>query len=120
MCIRDRFKIERGGSGEKIAYLRMFSGTVRARERLRFGANLQDKVTALAVFDRGPATPRASVEAGQIAKLWGLSQVQIGDACTGQGGAVEDRVYERSACLRRKRSSNPGERNGVLIGHERG
>jgi ribosomal protection tetracycline resistance protein len=74
------FKIERGGSGEKIAYIRMFSGTVRARERLRFGANLQDKVTALAVFDRGPATPRATVEAGQIGKLWGLGQVQIGDS----------------------------------------
>jgi ribosomal protection tetracycline resistance protein len=74
------FKIERGGSGEKIAYIRMFSGTVRARERLRFGANLQDKVIALAVFDRGPATPRACVEAGQIGKLWGLSQVQIGDS----------------------------------------
>ena len=74
------FKIERGGSGEKIAYIRMFSGTVRARQRLRFGANLQDKVTALAVFDRGPATPSESVEAGQIGKLWGLSQVQIGDS----------------------------------------
>jgi len=74
------FKIERGGSGEKIAYVRMFSGTVRVRERLRFGADLQDKVTALAVFDRGPATPRGSVEAGQIGKLWGLSQVQIGDS----------------------------------------
>jgi ribosomal protection tetracycline resistance protein len=74
------FKIERGGGGEKIAYVRMFSGTVRVRERLRFGAGLQDKVTALAVFDRGPATPRASVEAGQIGKLWGLGQVQIGDS----------------------------------------
>jgi ribosomal protection tetracycline resistance protein len=73
------FKIERGSSGEKIAYIRMFSGTVRTRERLQFGANLQDKVTALAVFDRGPATPRPSVAAGQIGKLWGLSQVQIGD-----------------------------------------
>jgi ribosomal protection tetracycline resistance protein len=74
------FKIERGSGGEKIAYIRMFSGTVRARERLRFGANLQDKVTALAVFDRGAATARVSVEAGQIGKLWGLSQVQIGDS----------------------------------------
>jgi ribosomal protection tetracycline resistance protein len=74
------FKIERGSSGEKIAYIRMFSGTVRARERLHFGASLQDKVTALAVFDRGPATPRPFVEAGQIGKLWGLSEVQIGDS----------------------------------------
>ena len=31
------FKVERGPAGEKIAYVRMFSGTVRARDRLRFG-----------------------------------------------------------------------------------
>jgi ribosomal protection tetracycline resistance protein len=29
------FKIERGAAGEKIAYVRMFSGTVRTRDRLR-------------------------------------------------------------------------------------
>ncbi len=31
------FKVERGPAGEKIAYVRMFSGTLRARDRLRFG-----------------------------------------------------------------------------------
>src|SRR6185369_17507701 len=30
------FKIERGGRAEKIAYVRMFSGTVHVRDRLRF------------------------------------------------------------------------------------
>ncbi len=73
------FKIERGASGEKVAYVRMFSGTVHTRERLRFGAGLDGKVTAVAVFDRGPATPRPSVEAGQIGQLRGLSRIQIGD-----------------------------------------
>jgi ribosomal protection tetracycline resistance protein len=73
------FKIERGGTGEKIAYVRMFSGTVRVRDRLLFGADSQATVTALAVFDRGLAERRAFVSAGQIAKLWGLGQVQIGD-----------------------------------------
>ena len=29
------FKIERGPAGEKIAYVRMFSGTVRIRDRVR-------------------------------------------------------------------------------------
>jgi ribosomal protection tetracycline resistance protein len=29
------FKVERGPAGEKIAYVRMFSGTVRTRDRLR-------------------------------------------------------------------------------------
>jgi ribosomal protection tetracycline resistance protein len=73
------FKIERGTSGEKIAYVRMFSGTIRTRERLRFGRDLDAKVTALAVFERGPAVQRPSVSAGAVAKLWGLQEIQIGD-----------------------------------------
>jgi len=73
------FKIERGGSAEKIAYVRMFSGTVRIRDRLRFGAGLEGRVTAVAVFERGPAVRRPSVRAGQIARLWGLAGARIGD-----------------------------------------
>jgi ribosomal protection tetracycline resistance protein len=73
------FKIERGSSAEKIAYVRMFSGTVRVRDRLPFGSGLDDKVTAVAVFERGPAVPRQAVSAGQIGKLWGLAEARIGD-----------------------------------------
>jgi ribosomal protection tetracycline resistance protein len=73
------FKIERGGNAEKIAYVRMFSGTVRVRDRLRFGAGLEGRVTAVAVFERGPAVRRPSVKAGQIGKLWGLAGARIGD-----------------------------------------
>src|SRR5262249_20326035 len=39
------FKIERGPAGEKIAYVRMFSGTVHARDRLRYGGDEEEKVT---------------------------------------------------------------------------
>jgi ribosomal protection tetracycline resistance protein len=73
------FKVERGTGGEKIAYVRMFSGTVRARDRLRFGAGLEDKVTSIAVFDRGSAVQRPTVSAGEIGTLRGLDAVQIGD-----------------------------------------
>jgi len=73
------FKIERGAGGEKIAYVRMFSGTVHTRDRLRFGGDLEDKVTAVTVFERGPAAQRPSVSAGEVAKLWGLSEIQVGD-----------------------------------------
>jgi ribosomal protection tetracycline resistance protein len=79
------FKIERGASGEKVAYARMFSGTVRVRDRFRFradgkgGAGREGRVTALQVIDRGLAPGQQSVTAGQIAKLWGLTGVQIGD-----------------------------------------
>jgi ribosomal protection tetracycline resistance protein len=74
------FKVERGPAGEKIAYVRMFSGTVRTRDRLQFGRDNEGKVTAISVFDRGSAVQRASVSAGEIGKLWGLGEVQIGDA----------------------------------------
>jgi ribosomal protection tetracycline resistance protein len=74
------FKVERGPGGEKIAYVRLFSGTVRTRDRLRFRRDDEGKVTAISVFDRGPAVERASVAAGQIGKLWGLADIQIGDA----------------------------------------
>jgi ribosomal protection tetracycline resistance protein len=73
------FKVERGPAGEKIAYVRMFSGTLRTRDRLRYGRPGPGKVTAISVFDRGSAVPGASVAAGQIAKLWGLGDIQIGD-----------------------------------------
>jgi ribosomal protection tetracycline resistance protein len=69
------FKVERGPAGEKIAYVRMFSGTVRVRERL----GGLGKVTAIGVFERGQAVPRGSVAAGRIGKLWGLADVRIGD-----------------------------------------
>jgi ribosomal protection tetracycline resistance protein len=86
------FKIERGAAGEKIAYLRMFSGTVRMRERLTLGNGTQAKVTAIRVFDGGPDTPRDEVSAGQIGRLWGLSDIKVGDA-VGDFRAGPDRGY---------------------------
>ena len=71
------FKVERGPAGEKIAYVRMFSGALHVRDRLPPGA--EQKITAISVFERGPAVRREEVRAGQIGKLWGLRDVQTGD-----------------------------------------
>ncbi|HEY1320823.1 MAG TPA: translation factor GTPase family protein, partial [Streptosporangiaceae bacterium] len=84
------FKVERGAAGEKIAYLRVFSGTVRVRDRLLFGQDRAGKVTAISVFGRGSAEPRQSVTAGQIGKLWGLGDIQIGDTVSLAGPAGGD------------------------------
>ncbi len=78
------FKVERGVAGEKIAYVRMFSGTVRLRDRLashRDGSEQAAKslVTAINVFEQGSDPRRPVVAAGQIGKLWGLADVRIGD-----------------------------------------
>ncbi|HEX2497245.1 MAG TPA: GTP-binding protein, partial [Actinomycetes bacterium] len=73
------FKVERGPAGEKIAYARMFSGTIRNRARLQLRGEDAQKITAIRVFDRGSTVRRESVGAGEIAKLWGLGEVRIGD-----------------------------------------
>lgn len=73
------FKVERGPAGEKIAYVRVFSGTVRVRERLPLGGENEEKVTGAGVFDHGTVVPRGSVAAGRIGKLWGLAGVRVGD-----------------------------------------
>ena len=69
------FKIERSPAGEKIAYVRLFAGRIRTREKLG-----DDKVTAIAVFEDGGAVQRPEVAAGAVAKLWGLGDVSVGDA----------------------------------------
>jgi ribosomal protection tetracycline resistance protein len=74
------FKVERGAAGEKIAYVRMFAGTVRLRDRVRFGAGKSGKVTAVGVFADGTAVRRDAVVAGEIGKVWGLRDIRIGDA----------------------------------------
>jgi ribosomal protection tetracycline resistance protein len=79
------FKIERGDAGEKIAYARLFSGTVRVRDRVPFGAGRERKVTAISVFANGVAESRDSVSAGQIATLSGLAEIQIGDVIGAAG-----------------------------------
>ena len=73
------FKVERGPAGEKVAYVRMFSGTVHVREHLQFGDGQEGKITGISVFDRGSAVEQASVAAGRIGTLRGLGDVQIGD-----------------------------------------
>jgi ribosomal protection tetracycline resistance protein len=77
------FKIERGPAGEKIAYVRMFAGAVRTRDRLPYGADLDGKVTAVraitAAEDDSHGRRPQQVEAGQIGRLWGLHDVRIGD-----------------------------------------
>jgi ribosomal protection tetracycline resistance protein len=68
------FKIERGRHGEKVAYVRMFAGTLGTRARIG-----DDKVTALEVFDHGGAVARQAARAGEIAKAWGLHALRVGD-----------------------------------------
>jgi ribosomal protection tetracycline resistance protein len=77
------FKIDRGRAGEKIAYVRMFAGTMQTRQRLPIqsvnGGRAEGKATTITVADRGRWVRRPEVAAGEIGRLWGLGEVRIGD-----------------------------------------
>ncbi len=87
------FKIERAAAGEKIAYVRMFSGTLRTRDQLEFGLEIKERVTAIRVFEHGAAVLRPFAVAGEIAMLWGLHDIQIGDRIGPTGGADTDHQF---------------------------
>jgi len=73
------FKVERGAAGQKVAYIRMFSGTIQVRDRLEVAREVDAKVTAINTFKDGGWARDGSVSAGEIAKLWGLNEIRVGD-----------------------------------------
>lgn len=90
------FKVERGPGGEKTAYVRMFSGTLRVRDRLPFGrgdGRAEGKVTGISVFGQGSAVRGAEVRAGRIAKLRGLDGIRVGDPVGEPDRAAPDRSF---------------------------
>jgi ribosomal protection tetracycline resistance protein len=74
------FKIDRGPNGQKQAYARLFSGTLRIRDRVVVGPGHEGRVTGIRVFADGRDRPDDVFRAGQIARLSGLATVRIGDA----------------------------------------
>ncbi len=92
------FAVERGNGGEKIAYLRLFAGEVRERQRVTFrrrepsGATSEfgGRITGLDIVaapdqasTRAPAGgsgagPRR-LAAGSIGRIRGLSRIRVGD-----------------------------------------
>jgi ribosomal protection tetracycline resistance protein len=109
------FKVERGAAGEKIAFVRMFEGAAHVRERLAFGADKAAKVTAISVFDGGAAHSSPAVVAGQIGKLWGLGDIQIGDAIGQPRGAAEAHYFAPPTLETVVDPARAGER-GALLG----
>jgi ribosomal protection tetracycline resistance protein len=80
------FKVERGAAGEKVAYVRMFGGSVRTRQRIDLPGGRIGKVSGLQVFEGGQWVRSDELGAGRIGRLHGLTAVRVGD---GFGAAVD-------------------------------
>jgi ribosomal protection tetracycline resistance protein len=92
----------------------MFSGTVRTRDRLRFGQDAEGKVTAISVFDRGSAVERAAVSAGEIGKLWGLGEIRIGDRI-GQAGTATAQQFAPPTLESAVVPRNPDDKGALRV-----
>ncbi|WP_341519528.1 translation factor GTPase family protein [Bacillus paramobilis] len=77
------FKIEREPSGEKIAYIRVFSGRLHVRKYVYIQRSEalahKEKIKKLCVFHNGGAVQASIVPSGEFSKVWGLNDIKIGD-----------------------------------------
>jgi len=78
------FAIERGAGGEKVAYLRLFSGQVRERQRVvlhRPGARVTGRITTISEIgaEKKPSANKHRLTPGTIGKVRGLPAVRVGD-----------------------------------------
>ena len=74
------FKIERTPAGERVAYVRLFAGTLRPRQRVRVGGGDEAKPTQVKVFAPTGAPRRDVLTPGEMATVRGLGSVRVGDA----------------------------------------
>ncbi|MGM2839621.1 tetracycline resistance ribosomal protection protein [Bacillus cereus group sp. Bce002] len=77
------FKIEREPSGEKIAYVRVFSGNLHVRKYVHIQRDQslphKEKIKKMCMFHKGNAVQTSTVPSGDFCKVWGLSDIKIGD-----------------------------------------
>jgi ribosomal protection tetracycline resistance protein len=80
------FKVERSAAGDKIAYVRMFTGSVGVRQRLDLPEGRRGKVSGVQRFEAGKWVRAGTVGPGQVGRLSGLGGVRVGDGFGGGCG----------------------------------
>ena len=78
------FKIERGVRGEKIAYVRVYSGEMQLRSQVACGRPATEdtftaKITAMQAFQNGTTIDVSTATTGDIVKVWGMNDCAIND-----------------------------------------
>ena len=81
------FKLDKETSGEKVAYVRVLSGTLKVKTPVTLKRRAKHgeievytgKTQKLQLFCRGKTVQETRVEAGEFGKVWGLKEVKIGD-----------------------------------------
>lgn len=107
------FKIERSPTKERLAYLRLSSGTLRVRDKVQFSGGNEEKVTAISTFADGTLAERHALVAGEIGKVSGMKRVRVGDVLGAPGH--QDAVPEFAPPTLATRVSAVRESDGPLV-----
>jgi ribosomal protection tetracycline resistance protein len=91
------FKLEREATGEKVAYVRIYAGSLRAKTVVALQRRAADsaitthtgKVHGLRVFVQGKTAPAQQVGAGEFCKVWGLKDARVGDVAGAWSEAIK-------------------------------
>lgn len=88
------FKIERDKTMGRLAFIRLYQGTLRNRDTLHnLTHGINEKVTQIRKVDGRKSEDVGVLEAGDIAAVCGMQQVQIGDVVgSGEGIPVEAKL----------------------------
>ncbi|MED1902165.1 TetM/TetW/TetO/TetS family tetracycline resistance ribosomal protection protein [Bacillus thuringiensis] len=77
------FKIEREPSGEKVAYVRVFSSNLHVRKYVNIqrskSLSHKEKIKKMCLFHNGDSIQTTTVPSGEFCKVWGLNDIKIGD-----------------------------------------
>ena len=101
------FKIERGPAGDRIAYTRVFSGTMRVRDRFDAG-----KVTAIRVFADGDAEQRDDGARRARSRSSGVSRRSRSATGSASRAAASSTTSRRRRSSRSSRPSIPPTASG--------
>ncbi|MGC8487693.1 MAG: GTP-binding protein [Clostridia bacterium] len=104
------FKLDRGPGSMRAAYVRMRAGRLQLRDRVVYGRGQTGTVAALEGFVGGPAARTREVTAGQIAKVYGLSGVHVGDVLGDPGARRESPSFPPPMLESAVEPSRPGDR----------
>ncbi|MDQ4100456.1 MAG: TetM/TetW/TetO/TetS family tetracycline resistance ribosomal protection protein, partial [Chloroflexota bacterium] len=95
------FKIQRNGDGEKVALMRLLGGALDIRQTIHVQRREADgqvrtyevKVTGIDRIDTGKVLTAAQAGAGDIVRVHGLKEAQIGDTIGGEPRGPSDHRF---------------------------
>lgn len=74
------YKIRHDENGNRICFLKAFSGTLQVRDKLKYGPNhLEEKVTQIRIYNSHKFHTVEQARAGELFAIAGLTEASIGD-----------------------------------------